>query len=382
MKRIIIGCLILIVIVFFSLFFPQSTLKSKVGIKLQTKKTLSLAEKLLALMTLEDKVGQMFVVGFDSTAVNDNLKKMIKADRIGGVVFLKKNIINENQLKDLIKSLQKEAALAGYQTPLFIAVDQEGGAVSRVDAIKEVDITAQSEIKTEEEAYRIGKKRGDELRKLGFNMNFSPVIDYTTDRHSFIFGRVFFGQVDFVAMLGSSMIKGYQEAGIIPVPKHFPGHWNSPIDPHQQIPIITAESKELNGIIAPFEKIIKKSHPQAIMLSHTFYPGIDSQLPASLSPVVINDILKERLGFKGVIISDDLSMKAVSDNYFLTDASNKAIIAGNDIVLYLGNYNEATALYQSVIEGVKNNEIGLERVDESVLKILKLKLELGERKTK
>lgn len=330
---------------------------------------------ILKSMSLEEKVGQMFMIGFSGTEVDNYVYKMIAEKNIGGVIMMKRNVLSREQLMNLTKTLQEKAAETRLAIPLFIAVDQEGGAVNRVKVEGVTEFTSQEDIENEKQAYLVAKKRAEELSILGFNVNFSPVLDIINNPESFMHNRVFRGSLDKITSLGASMVRGYQDNNIISVPKHFPGHDNDSVDSHLELPEVKIEKSSLLLRLDSFASLIESSSPKMIMIGHILYKNVDSDYPSSLSKIIIQDNLKNKLDYTGLVITDDMEMKALTNNYSIAYAAVNAIKAGNDILLYSGITDKKVEAYNAVIKAVADREISEERIDESVLRILKLKKE-------
>lgn len=325
-------------------------------------------------MTLREKIGQMFMVGFVGTELTEETAAWMRNLEIGGVVFLGGNITSKEQTKKLISDLQKQV---GTQTPapLFIAVDQEGGDVSRF-RFKEYELRAQREIKTTEEAYEIAFNRGKELRELGVNVNFSPVLDVASSTEDFIYDRTFTGDADAVAAYGIAMIEGYRNAGVASVAKHFPGHGDTLIDSHASLPTISRSGDVWSMHLRPFRRAIQAEVP-IIMSAHLKVPSIDAVFPASLSKTALFDILRNGLGFRGVIVSDDLGMGALSDNYAFSEIAVRAVEAGTDIVLVVRTPAIYEKMFGAIESAIQQGVIKEERINESVMRILSLKHDLA-----
>jgi beta-N-acetylhexosaminidase len=183
-------------------------------------------ELILEDMSIEEKVGQLFIFGFDGTALTKENRDFLEKYNVGGVLLLKKNITNETQLKQLIEDIQSTNDI-----PLFISIDQEGGSVARIRRDSKLT-KAQTSINTPEQAYDDAEYKGEYLKSLGINMNFAPVVEYITDSKSFIYDRVYRGSKEEVYLKSISAIEGYTQSGIISVPKHYPGHSNTSVDSH------------------------------------------------------------------------------------------------------------------------------------------------------
>lgn len=320
--------------------------------------------------TLKQKVGQLLMVNFNGTEPDYYVNKMIFERNVGGVILMGANIQNNEQIKTLTNALQYNVTQNEKQVPLFISVDQEGGIVTR---LKDVENTAQKDIKTEEQAEKIAKTRGEQLLSLGINVNLAPVLDYSSDNRSFIYSRTFENNLENTTKLGVATAKGYNEAKIIYVPKHFPGHFNSVIDSHQELPFILESEKEMTKNVEPFSAVIKEKNPKIIMTSHTLYPKIDPENPATLSKKILNNILRKKLKYNGLIMTDDLSMKALTKKYPIEEVAIKALQAGNDILLIISEPEEQVKVFDAIIKAVEYNKISEKEIDQKVIKILELK---------
>jgi len=320
-------------------------------------------------MTIEEKVGQMFMFGFVGTVPNAQITKMITERNIGGVILMKYNISDRAQLTALTSKLQTLSKI-----PLFIAVDQEGGIVSRLkfDGISE--LTAQTAITSHSQAYTVAAKRSQELKSVGINVNFSPVLDYITNPRAFMYERVFHGNPETVGEFGQAMVAGYSDSKIIAVPKHFLGHPDNATDPHAVTVTADFTQAELTTRAQIFKNALGGAPNTMVMSSHVTYTNIDSEKPCSLSPSCINYWLRNQSNFAtGVVITDAMEMGAIQTKFKNAEAAVMAIQAGNDILLYASAPQKQIEAYGAVLEAVKNGMIHSEQVDASVLKILKLK---------
>lgn len=332
------------------------------------------AEKLLAQMTLEEKVGQMFIVGFKGTEPDYYIDKMISQRNIGGVILMGHNIVSRQQLITLTNSLQSKSEATNLKIPLIIATDQEGGEILRVKVEGVSEFSAQADIKTKEQALTIALNRGKELKNLGINTNFSPVLDYIDNKKSFLYSRTFQKDLNETSELGSAMIEGYQK-NIISAPKHFLGHPNLITDPHLSHVFSDFSPEEINERIDIFKKVSNQSSPGMIMTSHITYNNIDPENPCSLSKACVTNWLKEKTSLLStVIVTDAMEMGAISNNYTNSEAAVMAIKAGNDILLYTRYPEKQAEAYNSIVEAVNNKEISITQIDVSALKILELKM--------
>ena len=331
-------------------------------------------EEMLIDMSLEDKVGQMLMVGFWGIEPDYYINKMINQRNVGGVILMKYNFDNQEQAKNLINTLQQKSLDTDPGIPMFISVDQEGGLVSRVQLDGISELTAQSDIKSSEQAYTVADKRAKELKQLGININYSPVVDYVKNENSFLYERTFRGNIDSVGGFASEMVRGYQNNGLISVIKHFLGHPDTNIDPHLSVLEADFTNQEIMDRTKIFRRVIADVSPYMVMTSHVIYKNIDSETPCSLSKKCIQEWLRGESRFgSGIVITDDMEMGAIQDKYSNAEAAVMAIKAGNDILLYTSTPEKQAEAYDAIIEAVNNNEINVEQINDSVLKILKLK---------
>ncbi len=315
-------------------------------------------------MTLEEKVGQLFIFGFWGTEPDYYISKMIEERYIGGVILLGYNIGDTEELKILTNDLQEMS-----KTPLFISIDQEGGVVSRIKQPMVSETTPQTEITTYEEAYRIARNRGSELKEYGINMNFSPVVDIIDSENSFLYNRVF--RENHMELAGA-MIDGYNDSGIIAVLKHYPSHDNNSIDPHERLSTVNLERNDIDSNLDIFKKLFSNSEVKALMVGHILLPKI-SEDPASLSKIFVTDILRDELGFNGISITDDIQMKALRNTYSIKEATLKAILSGNDILLFTGIPEEQAEAYNTILNAVESGDIAESIIDDKVKRIMQLK---------
>jgi len=322
-------------------------------------------EKILSEMTLEEKVGQLFIFGFWGKEPDYYITKMIRERYIGGVILLGYNIDSEEQVKKLTSTLQELS-----KTPLFVSVDQEGGEVARIWFEDTYNIS-QYDIEDEREAFKVAENRGKQLKELGINMNFSPVLDHVTNEQSFLFTRSFRGNAQEVSDLAVAMVKGYKSAGIISCVKHFPGHSNEVLDSHSQLDNVNISTEELDEYIFQFKEVLK--YTDTVMTGHMLFPKIDKDNPTTVSSFFVDTLLRKDLGFNGLIITDDMQMKSIYDRYSVKEAAVKAVLVGNDILIYTGEPKEQAEAYRAVLGAVREGVIKEEELNKKVLKILNLK---------
>ena len=329
-------------------------------------------DKLVANMSDADKVGQLLMIGIHGKTLNDDAKFMLNEYRVGGIILFDRNMETKDQVKSLITDINKTSKSAGL-TPLFIGIDQEGGAVARMED-QLIKVPPAEELGKEpiEQAVSLAKQSGTELKDLGFNINFAPVADL-----GLTYGRSFSTNPDDVVRYASAVGKAYDEAGLWYSYKHFPGIGKTDVDLHADTSVVPV-SKEtlLNEDTKVFVDLIKQSKPNtyAIMVSHAMYPQIDPDHPSSLSKAIITDWLRKDMGYNGVVVTDDMDMGALAKHYTFGDMAVQSILAGSDILLVCHEYEHMQEAYNGLMKAVKDGRISKERLDESVKRILLMKM--------
>lgn len=356
--------LILIVIV-----FPFFKIK-KITFNNSTENSI---DTILKNMSLEEKIGQMIIMSYRNPTVDTTLENTLKTVKPGGFILFKENITTYKNTLQFIKEIKKSSDI-----PLWIGIDQEGGNVQRLKALEDYqvsDIPYMNTIgKTNNPIYssQIGTVIAEELKVFGINMDFAPDIDVWENPDNTVIGKRSFGNDPImVSKMGIALGDTLMQNQIVPVYKHFPGHGNTIEDSHYSLPVIT---KSLNDLLSsdliPFQDAINHNVP-IIMVGHLAIPNItNDNTPASLSNVMINDILKGKMGYKGLVITDALDMGALTKNYSEEEIYIMAINAGVDILLMP---QESKNCLKIISEAVKNGKITESRINESVRKILKLK---------
>lgn len=329
-------------------------------------------DKLVANMSDADKVGQLLMIGIHGKTLNDDAKFMLNEYRVGGIILFDRNMESKDQVKSLIADINKTGKSAGL-TPLFIGIDQEGGAVARMeDQLIKVPPAEALGKEPIEQAVSLAKQSGTELKDLGFNINFAPVADL-----GLTYGRSFSTNPDEAVRYASAVGKAYDEAGLWYSYKHFPGIGKTDVDLHADTSVVPV-SKEtlLNEDTKVFVDLIKQSKPNtyAIMVSHAMYPQIDADHPSSLSKAIITDWLRKDMGYNGIVVTDDMDMGALAKHYTFGDMAVQSILAGSDILLVCHEYEHMQEAYNGLMKAVKDGRISKERLDESVKRILLMKM--------
>lgn len=314
-------------------------------------------EAALSQLTENQKIGQLFIIGIEGTEVNDDIREELKELHPGGILLLEENIKSEEQVKKLVSDLQA-IALNDTGLPLFIAVDQEGGLVNRISFLEEN--TAQKDVESAEQAFEVGFKRGQELKDLGINLNFSPLLD-NVEKTDFIFERTFKSQE---GLLGAGIIRGQKESGILSCIKHFPGYGGVTFHPEDNL----AEREGLPD----FEqfKEAMEAEPEMVMLANVIYHKLED-IPFTFSKKGIN-FLKEELGEDVLVITDDLDQYSLLNNYSLEEIVTRPIVAGADMMIFSGWRLDS----KKGIEAFRNSDLDIGLVDKAALRIIKLKQKL------
>ena len=333
-----------------------------------------IANEIVKSMTLEEKVGQMFIV---------DAGRYKHKQPTGGVILFQNDIHSIEQIINLTSNIQKNSKI-----PLFIGIDQEGGNVNRLTiGTTTAGNMALGATASDDFAFDTGKLIGGELSLLGINVNFAPVLDVNNNPSNPIIGtRSFSSNASLVGSLGVGYIKGLKRSGVIAAGKHFPGHGDTNVDSHLGLPTITHKLDRLNDIeLKPFQNAIDNGI-EMIMTAHITFPTIDSTtikskkdgqaitIPATLSHKVITELLREKMGYRGVVITDAFNMKAIADHFYEEEAVIMAINAGVDIILMPINKERA---YNRILREVKLGNISEERINESVVRIIELKSKYG-----
>ncbi len=330
----------------------------------------------LELSELNTMIGSLFTVGIASTEPDRNALSLIREHKVGGVILFARNIENPLQVASLCRSLQEEA-IAATETPLFLAIDQEGGRVARLKEPFTLHPGA-SEIARSpdplEQAARFASITATEMSLVGLNMNMAPVLDVPSgepERH--LSGRTFGSKPEMVASLGMKVVEELQSRKILAVAKHFPGLGKANLDPHHMLPIIDSPGSEIEDRdLVPFKAAIKAG-VSGIMTSHAMYPGLDPGTPATLSRKIITDLLRKKLGFGGLVITDDLEMGAVAGGLGVAGSAVEAFKAGVDILLVCENFDSIVESIDAVKRAVIRGDIPPSRLRESTGRIRRAK---------
>jgi beta-N-acetylhexosaminidase len=329
-------------------------------------------------MTLEEQIGQLLMVGFWGPTPSSEIIDLIQRHHVGNIILFSRNIRNAQQVLELTQNLQKIAKEAGQRYPLLIAIDQENGIVQRLGEAATIfpGNMALGAIGSEEIAYKVALATGMELKALGINMNLAPVVDVNNNPANPVIGVRSFGEDSRqVALLGAAMVKGFRAAGILSCLKHFPGHGDTAVDSHLELPVIPYTLQRLEALeLVPFRSGIEAGAESA-MIAHVAFPALAEQgtIPATLSTAIIQGLLREQLGFNGIILSDCMEMKAISDTFGTERAAVMALQAGIDLVLVSHEYIHQRGSIKAIQAVVQSHKLSAQAIRKAAERVVRLK---------
>lgn len=337
----------------------------------------------LSRMTLEEKLAQLFVIGFDGLEMNPELHQMITDIGVGGVIYFARNVASPEQVARLTSEMQAAAREAG-RPGLLIAVDQEGGRVARLTEVtgftefpSAMALTAGGSLGTTRE---VASAMADEMRAVGFNVNFAPDLDVNNNPDNPVIGLRSFGSDPAqTAAFGAAFIEGLQRQGVMAFGKHFPGHGDTSTDSHLSLPVVPHERARLEQVeFVPFQAAMQAG-AAGIMSAHVTFPAIaPDRLPATLSPEVMTGLLRNEMGFTGLLATDSLEMGALGESgYPGPMAAAQAFAAGADLLLFNRDHALHRAAYQLTLDQVRKGIIPAARVEESAARMLSAKARFG-----
>ncbi len=321
---------------------------------------------------LRDKLGQMFMVGLEGETLSGNERLLLEECAFGGVILFERNCREPGRILSLCRELWNTAA----GMPPFIAIDQEGGRVHRLPppftrfpAAAHLGTTGDTAL-----AYKAGRATAAELALAGINLNFAPVLDVNSNpRNALIGDRAFGCTPDRVIDMSSAWARGLREGGIVPCGKHFPGHGGTDKDSHFDLPLVAKSLNQLRSLDLPPFAGACKHRLEALMTAHVLYPALDPELPATLSERVVTGLLRHQLGYDGVVFSDDMEMKAISDRYHHKQAALLAARAGIDVLLFCHDMSKAIEVFEFLSDEAEQDPSLRARIDSSHRRIGGLK---------
>ena len=329
-------------------------------------------------MSLDQKLGQMMIVQFEGPDYGLDISTMVTQYNIGAVLLFgtNNNIVNQAQLKGLIQQMQHNSTI-----PLAVAIDQEGGTVDRLIKLDGARPSATTIGATNDpaQAMAAGLQDAQNLSYYGFNLNLAPVVDVTNVYNPQMYLRTFGTTAPLVTKMASAYLQGLQQSGqVLGTLKHFPGLGDVGADPHNSVPRLYRSLNQLEAIDwAPYRALIQQGNVHTIMVTHEIVEAVDSTKPSSLSYKLVTGILRNQLGFNGVIVTDSLTMEGIIAYYTEAEAAALAIEAGSDLLMGASSPNDVAAMLNGIKQAMASGEISQQRIDDSVRRILMLKYQMG-----
>ena len=332
--------------------------------------------KNLLALPVEQKIGQLFFIGLSGTQIDAATRRLLTEVSPGGVCLFARNIAEPEQVRNLLDSIRAQLPVEP-----FTSIDQEGGLVDRLRKII-APMPAANSIKSIEDARKIAKITAETLRILGFNMNFAPVVDVIDAKRERVsnglYSRAFAQSAEETFELAESYLNGLQNGGCLGCLKHFPGLGASITDSHESLPtVFLSEAEFYNTDLFPYQQFFITQQVHAVMVAHAAFPLIDLQetdqkgrlLPSSLNYNFVSKLLREKLGYNGLVLTDDLEMGAILKNYGVGEACKMAILAGQDMLAICADPETVREGFTAVKNAVSDGEISIERIDESLVRI-------------
>jgi beta-N-acetylhexosaminidase len=329
-------------------------------------------------MSLEQKLGQMLIVQFTGPDYSLDLSTMVSQYNVGAVLIFaaNQNIESKSQLKNVIQQVQHNS-----QLPLAIAIDQEGGTVDRLvnldgprPSAATIGASNNPQVATQE-----GQRDAQNLADYGINLNLAPVVDVTNVYNPQLDQRTFGNNAAFVTSMAGAYLQGLQQSGkVLGTLKHFPGLGDVGVDPHSGVPYLTRSESDLMRIDwSPYRTLIQQGNVHAVMVTHEIVQAVDSSKPSSLSQKVVTGILRDQLGFQGVIVTDSLTMEGITAYYNEQQAAVLAVEAGCDLLMGASTSQDVARMIQGLQQAVSAGQISQHRIDDSVRRILQMKYDMG-----
>lgn len=350
---------------------PESSQSLTSESSVESKETNSISQK-ISEMTIDEKIGQMLMVGIEGIEIDEDFQLFAEKYKPGTIILFGKNITDAEQLTNLTNSIKTTAG----DIPYIIGMDEEGGSVTRLpdDVLSMPSALTVAASENIDYCYNAGYHIGEQITSFGLHTGFCPVLDVWSNPDNTVIGDRAYGKnSDDVCKYGIADMRGVKDAGAIPVVKHFPGHGDTETDSHYGLPLVKKTKDELwQSELLPFQSAIKNGVPM-IMAAHILCTELDNKYPASMSEKIITELLRNEMGFDGVVITDDLTMGAISENYSFREAAVLSINAGCDILSICFGYDNVKEAFEGIKEAVNSGEISEDRINESVKRILELK---------
>lgn len=327
-------------------------------------------------MNVQELIGQHMVIGVAGQSLTNEEKTFIVENNIGGIVLMGRNCVEPKQIRDLCAEIQSLRHRMADKAPLFIGIDMEGGRVHRLKApftqwppLKKIgDLDAPTA------AFHFTQKMGAELMAIGINLDFAPCIDvYTNPKNTVIGDRAISSNPGQVEKMSSALVRGYIKAGVISCVKHFPGHGNTIVDSHEELPVEESDLKRLHDVeLVPFKKALR-SRTEMVMTSHILFKNIDPKWPVTFSELFLKKMIREEFKYRGLIITDDLDMKAMLNHYSREQIPVKAFQAGVDMLLYCNDPTSPPIAIEAVTTAIAQGQLNKADLETSKARIMDLK---------
>jgi beta-N-acetylhexosaminidase len=322
------------------------------------------------------KVGECTMVGFDGLTLPLDVKRLIREFGVGQAILFRRNVESPEQVAELVRELQSAARDARLELPVLVAVDQEGGRVARLREPWTVWPSARVLGRTEDEdlARQMGETLAAELGACGIRLDFTPVMDVDTNPDNPVIGDRSYGDdPELVGLMGVAVIHGLQDNGVAACAKHFPGHGDTDLDSHFALPAVDHPRSRLEDVeLRPFRMAIEAG-VASFMTAHVIVRELDDAVPATLSPRIVQGLLRGEMKFEGVVYSDDLEMKAVSERWGYADAAVRAMNAGCDALPVCSSHEAQVQAMEGLIHAVESGEVPWSRLDDAHLRVRRLK---------
>lgn len=331
---------------------------------------------------MNSKVGQLFFIGVADKTLSSGEEKYIIENNVGGVALFERNIESPKQLYELCSHIQSLSQKQEDKAPIFIATDMEGGSLATLKApyTQWPSLKKLADKDSTSLAFQMAQQMGAELFATGFNVNFAPCIDTLTNSQNELIGdRSLSSDPEIVSKMSSALVRGYIKSNILPCAKHFPGHGNTVIDSHEDLPVDDISEKDLEEkLMSPFKKAFR-ARLDLVMTAHIQFSQVDNQWPATLSEKFIKEILRKDLRYRNLVLADDLEMAALSKNFDPKLVTIQAIRAGIDLLMYCHNVGSHVQPIETIKEALGNKEIDALQINESYNLVMDIKKKkLGE----
>lgn len=327
-------------------------------------------------MSIRHVIGQHLFIGISGHSLTHEEKKFIVENDIGGICLFGRNVAEPKQVRELCTEIQSLRHKQVDKAPLFIGIDMEGGRVHRLKAPFTIwpPLKKLGDLDAPTVSFQFANRMGAELKAVGINLDFAPCVDvFTNSKNTVIGDRSISSDPEMVAKHSSALVRGYMKAEVITCAKHFPGHGNTIVDSHEDLPVEQLDKARLDSCeLIPFKKTFK-SRVDMVMTSHIKFPKIDPDWPVTLSEIFIKDIIREEFRYRGLVITDDLGMKAMTSHYGISEVPVRALKAGVDLLLYCNDPEVPPQAIESILEAVAQGTIDEADLRSSYQRILDFK---------